>query len=311
MQSLSTAQTGIQTSGIDMMTSITQKEVVESMKMTEKRRILKDFASLLGAGTSREIDRDHITNTNVSLSDSFLNMSSLDFGPMGIFSSMGAKRSKMLAFLDSDPATLCEFPSLDLFAGNMPDLSTPPSGIWLTSQNFSHQRNSLPNLSPSMSKAGVLLEYIKVFDRNIQENGPKNLAEPIIWTRSSCPQAPAAILRSFLFSFASLLEIRMKACANLTLHHSLNSVAFLSTSSTMGIKSVATSFESLTSDGEESSNIVSSVRGDDELVLPLLFKASVILMIREEPIELNLFSNGDIRGKKINFESFFCFLLSK
>lgn len=293
--------------------------------MTEKRLILKDFASLLGAGTSREIGRDHITNTNVSLGDSFLNMSSLDFGPMGMFSSMGTKRSKMLAFLANDPATLCEFPSLDLFAGDMPDLSTPLSGIWLTSQNFSHRRNSLPNLLPSIpniqvdafspllacvgevsqaveingSKAGVFLEYIKVFDRNIQEKGPKNLAEPIIWTRSSCPQAPAAILRSFVLSFASLLEIRLKACANLTLHHSLNSVAFLSTSSTIGIKSVATSFESLTSNGKES-HIVSSVNGDDELVLPLLFKASVIVIIREESIELNLVSNGEIRGTFCN-----------
>jgi hypothetical protein len=148
-------------------------------------------------------------------------------------------------------------------------------------------------------------------DSNILENGVVNLAEPISWTRSSCPQVPMSLVRSLSQSFSSLLDSRMKACTLLLLRHSLANgdyrsrsrlLALLSPSSTIGIKSITTSFNATTTLPQDLKQVQPTPAVDDDdpdkIVLPLLFEACIILMIgQQKEIDVKFKVTGAINGE--------------
>jgi len=78
-----------------------------------------------------------------------------------------------------------------------------------------------------------------------------SLSTPTIWTRSSFPQAPPALLRSLSSSFSSLVDSRVRAWTLFLLRHSLSSgekesrchlLNLLATRSSIGITATVTTF---------------------------------------------------------------------
>jgi len=138
-------------------------------------------------------------------------------------------------------------------------------------------------------------------DQELLQKGVKNMSEPISWTRSSVPQAPMALVRSLSLSFSSLFDSRMKAYTLLLLRHSLTSgdynsrsrlLTLLSSSSSIQIQTLSTSFESLTLPQE-----LKIPEEEGKVVLPLLFEASVVLSLgQNKQINLKFKSTGAIRG---------------
>ena len=294
----------------------------------DRELVLQTFASQLGASSGTQTEPTNQMRAPQSLNSGFLSVSSFGFGLMGMNSSMGSnnKSAELAECLERDPTTLCTIPSLDLFSGDMPDLCYLASGSWLAAspatagsgeqpvqQSMGPPRQLIPEMTASVlssllpsseqgndSKASVVCE---VMERNIQEKGAANLAEPISWTRSSCPQAPMTTVRSLSVSFSSLLDSRMKACILVLLRHSLNCgddrsrsrlLALLSTSSTIGIKSIVTSFQSLSLPKEFQSRMAEE---EGKVVLPLLFEACVAVMVREKQMDVKLRATGTIKGE--------------
>jgi len=157
-----------------------------------------------------------------------------------------------------------------------------------------------PSSSTSTESVSSARTYEEI-DQDLLNKGVKNMSEPISWTRSSAPQAPMALVRSLSLSFSSLFDSRMKACTLLLLRHSLSSgdynsrsrlLALLSSSSSINIQTLSTSFESLTLPQE-----LKIPEEEGKVVLPLLFEASVVLTLgQNKQINLKFKSTGAIEG---------------
>lgn len=299
--------------------------------LAEREQALKAFALMLGARTAWENERNQTTKTNEIASDIVLSISSLNLSLTGECPMVTTSNDKLPALLARDPVTLCIFPSLDIFSGDMQDLfSTLSSGVWLAPGRASQVEGSLatqktcvvsevssskttpPCIPPyveNQTKADNSLDYVMALEHNIQEKGAANLSEPISWTRSSSPYAPMAMLQSFSRSFTSILESRLKACMLLLLTHSLANgqggmsqlITFLLDSGTIGVKSIAISFEALSSSSEKYKSPKSSDATDLEnqgmLVLPLHFEAFIVSTVQQESVDVKLTATGLIKGE--------------
>jgi hypothetical protein len=296
-----------------------------------RENALKEFASMMGARTSRAHEQARITEAKVRPSDIFMSISDLNYSLIGECSKM-MSADKFLALLASDPSTLCVFPSLDIFHGNMQDLSTLASGGWLSRQRTPLVQGSsspsqmasgnadvsssetvrptgIPLYIEQQMKEDDSLEEIISLEQSIQHHGASNLSEPISWTRSSSPYAPVAMLQSFSHSFTSILESRLKACILLLLNHTLTSrqerisqlATFLLDTETIRLQSITISFEALSSTSEQHETPLSSsdccLNNEDTLVLPLRLDALIVAKVLKETIDVKLTAAGSIKGK--------------
>jgi len=324
-----------------MMASSKYKSSVECDKgiscvsLRERENALKEFASMLGARTSRAHEQQGRTTEAKDLpSDILMSISSLNCSLIGECSKMTSNgKLGLLDLLENDPSTLCILPSLDIFYGNMQDLSTLASGGWLSRQHAPLVQGSSPPLQMASVNAEVSspetlippgiplyieqqmkeddsLEDIISLEQNIQQHGAANLSEPIRWTRSSSPYAPVAMLQSFSHSFTSILESRLKACILLLLNHTITSrqerisqlVTFLLDPDTIRLQSIAISFEAISSTTSEQKNTPfcssdSSMKNKYNLVLPLRLDALIVTKVLKETSDVKFTVAGSIKGK--------------
>lgn len=243
---------------------------MEVTTLKERReQVLHSIASLLGASSG---DADAAKNTEFGRSGhAALVVDSNNIGMMGQTGFLGqsahrhSSKKGLISHLNrSNPAALCILPSLDLFSGDIPDLSA---------------------LGVTDAKHPIVAQ------------GALNLAEPITWTRSSCAQAPITLLRTLSLSLSSIIDARMRSCTLVLLRHSLERgdnrsrsrlLALLSTSSTIAIQSMQTTFTIANSPAES----------DDpaKVSLPVSFEAKVDVSVRGKSTSVRLQTTGTIGG---------------
>mmetsp|Transcript_11503 Transcript_11503/g.16664 ORF Transcript_11503/g.16664 Transcript_11503/m.16664 type:complete len:647 (-) Transcript_11503:241-2181(-) len=136
--------------------------------------------------------------------------------------------------------------------------------------------------------------------QTLEKVAAKILSEPVLWTRSSSPQAPSAFLSSLSSSFSSLIQARMKSWTMILIRHALKSgdeegrtrlLSLLATSGSINSTAVVTKFQALKLPKE-----FASENKPGEIILPLIFESVTDIELHGRKLKIRLRAPGTING---------------
>jgi len=205
---------------------------------------------------------------------------------------------------------LCEFPSLDLYSGEISALPLPSVGkSTKTGEDESKPKPQVPAMSASVfSTAAKPATDAASANANavvLEQAAARNLSTVTTWKRSSLQLAPMSMLRALSKSFSSLVDARIRAWILLLLRHSLSRgdeqsrshlLKLLATSHSIDVQSFTTSFQALPLPEKMKNTVSQENENKNEVILPLIFEVVANIVFNEEHVRAKVRAPGTIAG---------------